>query len=322
VSANTSFPSSAERDSRVGDDEFATSWRSWHDESDRRRRDPHGVLAFTGLVWLTAQPQRIAGVPGLFSVPAGTHDVVIEATAADGLRLGRREGAEGDAEELDGITVLGTLTPHVLTFADGEVEIARRGAHVIARPRSAYSPLLAAFDGTPAYAPDAAWVVPARYEPWDQARRVAVDAATGRFTHELDAVGTVRLTLDGQAYELTAFAGFVPGTVRLPFRDATNALTTYGAGRNVIVDLPESGGEAGAESDGASGVAIVVDFTRAVNMPCAYSDFGTCPLPPAENRLDVPVTAGEKTPTLRLSADVDGHAVVARSSASTPKDPS
>jgi uncharacterized protein (DUF1684 family) len=37
-----------------------------------------------------------------------------------------------------------------------------------------------------------------------------------------------------------------------------------------------------------------VDFNKAYNPPCAFTDYSTCPLPPQENRLDFAVTAGEK----------------------------
>ncbi|MBT2535109.1 DUF1684 domain-containing protein [Arthrobacter sp. ISL-69] len=47
---------------------------------------------------------------------------------------------------------------------------------------------------------------------------------------------------------------------------------------------------------------VSLDFNWAVNPPCAYTDLATCPLPPAENRLPVPVEAGEKTPTDRQDA--------------------
>ena len=40
-----------------------------------------------------------------------------------------------------------------------------------------------------------------------------------------------------------------------------------------------------------------IDFNRAHNMPCAYTDFATCPLPPAANTLPFAVEAGEKIPT-------------------------
>ncbi|SCE79973.1 Protein of unknown function (DUF1684) [Micromonospora matsumotoense] len=41
---------------------------------------------------------------------------------------------------------------------------------------------------------------------------------------------------------------------------------------------------------------VTLDFHRAPNLPCAYTDFATCPLPPVENRLPVAVEAGEKLP--------------------------
>ena len=41
---------------------------------------------------------------------------------------------------------------------------------------------------------------------------------------------------------------------------------------------------------------MTLDFNRAVNLPCAYTQFATCPLPPAENHLAIAVEAGEKLP--------------------------
>jgi uncharacterized protein (DUF1684 family) len=41
---------------------------------------------------------------------------------------------------------------------------------------------------------------------------------------------------------------------------------------------------------------VLLDFNRATNLPCAYTDLATCPLPPAENRLTVAVEAGERIP--------------------------
>ena len=48
--------------------------------------------------------------------------------------------------------------------------------------------------------------------------------------------------------------------------------------------------------------STIIDFNRAVNLPCAYTDFATCPLPPAENRLPIAIEAGEKTPLSRVHA--------------------
>jgi len=67
----------------------------------------------------------------------------------------------------------------------------------------------------------------------------------------------------------------------IPFRDATTGKETYAAGR--YLDLPEN----------TSGT-YDLDFNRAYNPSCAYGGDFSCPTPPAENRLKIPITAGEK----------------------------
>ena len=71
------------------------------------------------------------------------------------------------------------------------------------------------------------------------------------------------------------------------FTDATSGVTTYAASRVLKLPPPGPGGR------------IVLDFNRAINLPCAYTDLATCPLPPPENRLPVAIEAGEKIPDER-----------------------
>ena len=70
-------------------------------------------------------------------------------------------------------------------------------------------------------------------------------------------------------------------TLSILFTDATSGVTTYPANRALQVDAPADGG------------TVTLDFNRATNLPCAYTGFATCPLPPAENRLPVAVEAGD-----------------------------
>ena len=63
--------------------------------------------------------------------------------------------------------------------------------------------------------------------------------------------------------------------------DATSGDSTYAAARFLYADAPENG-------------RVVLDFNKAINPPCAFTPFATCPLPPEENRLPIAVTAGEK----------------------------
>jgi uncharacterized protein (DUF1684 family) len=69
----------------------------------------------------------------------------------------------------------------------------------------------------------------------------------------------------------------------LPFKDATNTVSTYGGGR--YIDL-----KTGDIVDGK----VVIDFNKAYNPWCAYSDGYNCPIPPADNHLEVAIEAGEK----------------------------
>jgi uncharacterized protein (DUF1684 family) len=66
----------------------------------------------------------------------------------------------------------------------------------------------------------------------------------------------------------------------LPFRDATSGKESYGAGR--YLDLHAHRDE------------VEIDFNYAYNPYCAYNPEWNCPLPPAENWLQVPIRAGEK----------------------------
>lgn len=70
-------------------------------------------------------------------------------------------------------------------------------------------------------------------------------------------------------------------TYFVPFRDLTSGKESYGAGRYLDLEVPE-GGE------------VVVDFNLAYNPYCVYSEAYSCPLPPTENWLEIPVRAGEK----------------------------
>jgi uncharacterized protein (DUF1684 family) len=73
------------------------------------------------------------------------------------------------------------------------------------------------------------------------------------------------------------------GRLSVLFSDRTNGDTTA-AWRSLSVAPPSGDG------------AVVLDFNRAQNLPCAFTEFGTCPRPVDANALSVAVTAGEQRP--------------------------
>jgi hypothetical protein len=82
-------------------------------------------------------------------------------------------------------------------------------------------------------------------------------------------------------------AGYAGGLF-LPFRDTTNGGATYAAGR-YLLDTAKSA-DLGAEPDGR----LILDFNFAFHPSCAFDPVWSCPLAPPENRLDLPIEAGER----------------------------
>jgi uncharacterized protein len=148
-----------------------------------------------------------------------------------------------------------------------------------ARDRSAFASL-AYFDPDPVYRVGALL----RIATADEAITVTMPTSTGK-QRELRRVGRLEFNLKGQALALTAFAeSGAGGAPRLfvPFGDLTNGTETYPAGRYLDLDPTATG-------------LYDLDFNKAYNPFCAYNETYDCPYPPKENRLPLPVRAGEKT---------------------------
>jgi uncharacterized protein (DUF1684 family) len=258
--------------------DFVRQWELWHAAHEEARADPHGFLAVTSLRWLDGEPIRFPDAPGAWS---STEEGV-------SVQLDDDEELVVDGVALRGHHHFGIVAERASVFAttgDAVIEIAKRGGHDILRPRHPDNKLRLDHTHTPAYAPDPRWSVTGRYLPFDTPRQVTVGAAVEGLQHVYDAPGQIEFELaDGGSYRLTAFNGGRPGSLQVLFTDATSGVTTYAANRALSVAAPDGQGR------------VVVDFNRATNLPCAYTDLATCPLPPAENRLPVPVEAGEKIP--------------------------
>jgi uncharacterized protein len=105
-----------------------------------------------------------------------------------------------------------------------------------------------------------------------------------------DRVGHVDVPFDAGVRRLILF--WLPeysGGLFLPFLDATNGSATYGGGRYLL----DSAKGADLGGNPASGT-IVVDFNFAYQPSCAFDPKWSCPLSPPDNRLDIPITAGER----------------------------
>jgi uncharacterized protein (DUF1684 family) len=113
---------------------------------------------------------------------------------------------------------------------------------------------------------------------------------SGADTLSFARVGRIAVPFEEGPRSLSVFwmAGYAGGLF-IPFRDATNGTETYGAGRYLV----DSAKSADLGGDPAAG-SLIVDFNFAFQPSCAFDPRWACPLAPPENRLDIPVRAGER----------------------------
>ena len=135
-----------------------------------------------------------------------------------------------------------------------------------------------------AYFPiDEGYAVPASLELATDRTRIEVPTSVGKI-RQLERIGALKFSLKGQSLRLTAFRDLESREANrlfVPFSDLTSGTETYSAGRYMELDPTPTG-------------IYVVDFNVAYNPYCYYSPEYDCPFPPKENRLEVPIRAGEK----------------------------
>lgn len=143
------------------------------------------------------------------------------------------------------------------------------------------------FNGLAYYPPDPKYRVRAKLIRDPNPAKVVLITSKG-VPREMIRVGFLEFELDGSRHRLAAYKSVPqPGhqhedaSLFVPFRDATSAKETYGAGRYLDVEERPSDD-------------YVIDFNLAYNPYCAYSDDYICPFPPRENWLTIPIRAGEK----------------------------
>ena len=134
------------------------------------------------------------------------------------------------------------------------------------------------FNGLNYFPEDEALRLEVKVEPLNDSKPMLMQTSTGG-AQEYIRYGRFKFQADGQEIELTIYEsehGFF-----LPFVDSLAGTETYPAGRYL-------------EPEALPGDRFLVDFNVAYNPYCAYNEMWSCPITPAENRVKVPIRAGEK----------------------------
>ncbi|MEO8241025.1 MAG: DUF1684 domain-containing protein [bacterium] len=128
---------------------------------------------------------------------------------------------------------------------------------------------------------DPAWIIRARWEALAGPRAQQVEQK-GAGPTSITLTHRAHFSHDGQSVTLLA-THWKSGLPMFVFRDQTSGHQTYAASRFLI-------GEKVGDAE------ITLDFNKAYNPPCAFTDFAICPLPPRENIMAFAIEAGERAP--------------------------
>jgi uncharacterized protein len=273
---------------RTPDPAYRAEIEKWRSDREARLKSDGGWLQVVGLFWLkdgassfgTGAGNTIVLPPGSAPARAGVFELHggkttvrmepgVEATV-DGKPVTARELRPDVPGPADVLKIGPRLKLHV---------IERCGRHGI-RLKDTESALLKDFTGLRWFPVREDYRVEGRFVPYASPKKIAVPNILGQ-VEEMPSPGYVAFTVGGREVRLDPVLE-EPGATELffIFRDQTTGKQTYPAGRFLYSAMPKDG-------------RVTLDFNKAYSPPCAFTPYATCPLPPKQNRLPVPIEAGE-----------------------------
>jgi uncharacterized protein (DUF1684 family) len=276
-------------------------WIHWKTQRLESAAGTNGWVSLVGLHWLPEGASTSGTRSGLDHVfPSGR--------APELVGVWHRSGTEVRLEPAPGVAVLKNGQPFaggpLVTDAHGtkpdglsvgglRITVIDRGGRLALRIKDSLAPTRTGFAGLRYFKRSPDWVLPARLEPAAPGATLTLANVIGG-RESLPWAGTLVFEIAGKPHRLQAALDTETDDLFVLFRDTTNGRQTYGAGRFLHAPKPDVSGR------------TTLDFNRAYNPPCAFTPFATCPLTPAENRLPVPIRAGE----LRYRGGPDSHSIL------------
>ena len=276
----------------------AAQWRQdladWRAQREQELAAPDGWLTLVSLQWLKPGINSLGSGEGnqlKLAASAPDHVGLITVSGKTVQLLAPNGGFPPDLK-IDGNPAReGLLTteggkPSMIVWHSLTMLVLERGGRYVLRVKDADAQARTGFHGLNWYAPDPHFRVTASWKPFVPPHVEKIPTVIGT-TLDLPAPGIAAFTLNGRALSLEpVLEAGESQTLFFILRDATSKTTTYQAARFLHTGLPDHG----LDQPGM----LVLDFNRLENPPCAYTPYATCPLPPEQNRLPVPLEAGEE----------------------------
>lgn len=255
-------------------------------ERVQRLTAPDGWLSLIGLHFLVEGDNLVGSAAEnqvvLAAGPARVGNVVVTAGGTARLQV-----APGVDVRVNGVPVLSAelgdgRTGRAATVSCGTVSffVIERGGRLALRVRDTEAKRRREFAGIDYFPVDTTWRIEATWEPYARPREVPIRNILGQESRAI-VLGRAVFTRDGHRIGLIPIQEAPGEPLFFVISDLTSGTETYAAARFIYADPPRDG-------------RVVVDFNRAINPPCAFTPFATCPLPPPENQLPIAVRAGER----------------------------
>lgn len=254
---------------------WAAEISAWKKERTKEIASERGWLAVSGLFWLNPG-ENVAGTRPSAVVKLPDGPAVAGVFARTGPVVTWKP-ADGPSKVIESDTA---------PWKQGRawLQLLKRQDRIGLRMWDAQNARKLAFQGLKYFALDPKYRVTGRFTPHAKPMKIEIANVLGQ-VNEMETPGVVDFEIDGQTYRLTpVYETSEKVDLFYIFRDETAAKTTYGAGRFLHGPHPAKDG------------SVVLDFNKAYSPPCAFTDFATCPLPPAANRIRVAIPAGELDP--------------------------
>jgi uncharacterized protein (DUF1684 family) len=251
--------------------------QAWQKRRDERLRLEDSWLTLIGLHWLKEGENAVTlnkpGVPPVQLTRTGNEVTLTPdpSMTIDGKAIAGPTRLLADADEKG---------PTIVQMGSIRFNVIKRGDRFALRVKDAQAETRTNFKGLEYYPIDPKWRVEARLEMVHPPKKIPITDITGMKSESISP-GSLVFEIDGKEYRLDPILEEGSDEYFIIFRDETAKDTTYPAGRYLYAAAPKDG-------------KVIVDFNKAYNPPCAFSDFATCPLPPQQNRLAVRIEAGEK----------------------------
>ncbi|MBK9315773.1 MAG: DUF1684 domain-containing protein [Acidobacteria bacterium] len=260
--------------------------KAWREHRETQLKTDDGWLTVSGLFWLKEGINSVGSAPGrdvrlpVGSAPDQAGQIVFQQGkavfhVADGSiatmqqQTIREAVLKSDAEENSHPVVIGDLSLHLI----------KRGARYGIRLKDKNSLARKHFTKLDWFPNKREYRLVADFIPYSAPKEVSVVNIIGD-VEKMKSPGYVVFSLNGNEYSLEPVTSG-KGKLFFIFRDLTSGIETYKPGRFLYADAPVDG-------------KVILDFNKAINPPCTFTAYATCPLPTKRNYLQARIEAGEK----------------------------